>query len=534
MPADTSLLALAVTLVFAALIRRAGPAAYRPWPHRWAEGPVLPLLAGMSTACLVAWTWGGLQAPAVLHDEAAYLLQAELLLRGQLSAPGHAIPEAFTQAAVLVTPVVAPKMPPGHALVLLPGVLLGLPGLMPVVLAGATAAMLVQLVRQLWGPGVALVALVAWWTQAGQARWRASYLSESTTGLIWLFAWWCLIRWKDTRRAGWLFAMAASIGLGAISRPLTMLVFAIPVGVVVLRVVARHALWRDLAISAAIGSLMLGAVPLQNHVTMGDWRASPLGLYTRQYMPFDRMGFGLDTRPPLLPLSPELDRAMESLRLRHAEHTAVALPDILIARLRTLYHSLFRQWRIILIPAAVVGLFALAAPGWFALGTAALLYVVYLGYAHEPQWSVYYAEAMPIFAVVIAIGLCRMFGALAGERRDTWLTTLGLVLPLLLAAQGDLRMAKRFRAGAQSPFRAFERAIAAEGVTRGLIFVRHGEDQDPHLSLVRNVADPDGASYITAHDRGDALNAMVQRAFPDRVSYRYDIATQSLQAGSAP
>src|SRR5262252_7196719 len=98
---------------------------------RWA-----PCLFGIATAVEIAVVWGSLSAVPTVHDEAAYLLQARIFASGHWTAPAPPLPEFFEQYHVLVTPVLAGKYPPGHSLVLVPGIWLGAPGLMPIVLAG--------------------------------------------------------------------------------------------------------------------------------------------------------------------------------------------------------------------------------------------------------------------------------------------------------------------------------------------------------------------------------------------------------------
>lgn len=527
MPSDTILLALLALVVVVIGLRRSGPST-GSWPSAWLRGPRAPIAAALTTGLLTAWIWGGLVPLPVWYDEAAYLLQAELLAGGRFAAEAPPVPEAFTQSAVIVTPVLAPKMPPGHALMLVPGVLIGLPGLIPVLFAALTGAMLVILSRQVAGPAAAVLTLVTWWTQAGQQRWRASYLSESTTGLLWLVAWWCLIRWRDGHDRRWLLALAGAIGLGAITRPLTMLLFAIPIGFVVLLEARRASRWRDVGLAAAVGILILMVLPLQNAATLGSWRASPLSHYTRQYMPFDRPGFGLDSTQAALALTPDLERAIEPLRTLHEEHRPERLPAILVERLVPLYRSIFGGWRIALIPAAIAGIVLLPATGWFAMLTAGLLYLGYLIYAHEPQWTAYYAEAMPVFALVVGLGLAASAGAISRRWPAPWPAAMGFAAVILIPGSVDFGWSRRFRQAAQEPFAALARAVDARAVTRGLIFVPSDATADPHLGLVRNEAHVQGARAVYAHDRGEQLNRQLIAAFPDRVAYRYDATAGTL------
>jgi hypothetical protein len=492
------------------------------------SAPWMPLAAGCIVAAIVTWIWGGLRAPPVIDDEAAYLLQAALFARARWTAPSPDIVGAFTQPAVLLTPALAPKMPPGHAILLVPGVLMGLPGLMPMVLLGCTAALLMLLARRFHGVGVATLAVSLWLTQGAQSRWRASYMSETTTAFLWLGGWWCLLRWRDSRRVAWLLALAAMTGWGAITRPLTMLMFALPVGVVVIRDVVRLRLWKQLALGLAVGVVPLLLLPLQNAAVTGNWRQSPLALYTRQYMPFDKFGFGLDSTPPELSLPPELQQGFAGIRARHREHVPAALPGILGRRLEIEGTTSFGAWRKFLVIPAVVGVVLLGASGWFALFTGLLLYLGYLGYAHELHWTIYYLEATPVVALAIALGLHQLLALAVGKKARSGVVDMLAALVIVLVALPELSHARRFREAGQQPYRAFASRVSALGNRGTLVFLRYGPDHDPGVSLLRNVADPQHAACITAYDLGGASNARVAAGFPDRSQYLWDEATQRL------
>jgi hypothetical protein len=484
----------------------------------------LAAAAALFTITLTTFVWGGWRAPATVDDEAAYLLQADLFAHGHWSRPGPVPPESFTQSAVLVTPVLAPKMAPGHALVLAPGLAIGLPGLVSVLLSGATAALLVLLACEVQSAAVAVLTVILWLAAAGQMRWRASYFSEITTGMLWLLGWWALLRWRATRRPGWLMLLAAATGLGAITRPLTMLAFAMPVGVVVLIDVVRGKHWSQLAGAMALGIACLAVLPIQNEEVLGNWRSSPLALYTRQYMPFDVIGFGYDSTPPSIGLPADLQHVQLSFIARHREHVPAQLPHILYLRVRQLALSVFGTWRMLWIPAAIVGALLIGAAGWFAVGTGLLLYLAYLLYAHEPYWTVYYLEASPVAAFVCATGLAWLLARASGAARELPLGTAGLTVVAIVAiAQVDWRNSRAFRAGDQAPSRKLEQAVRAAGNSHALVFVCHSPGNDPDANhLVRNVADIATAPIVTAHDRGPVENARVAAAFPDRTPVRWD------------
>src|SRR4029450_10245572 len=161
------------------------------------EGKAAPVIIGVITALLTWWMWGSLSATPYVHDEVALLLQARIFATLRWAAPSPPAPEFFEQFHVFVTPTLAPKYPPGHALLMVPGVWIGMPGLLSIVLTGVTGGMLFLLARRFSNGVVALVAWFIWLVAPAALRFRPSYFSEVTTGAIWLVAWWTLLRYRE-------------------------------------------------------------------------------------------------------------------------------------------------------------------------------------------------------------------------------------------------------------------------------------------------------------------------------------------------
>lgn len=237
------------------------------------------LAAAIVSVGVVWYTWGGLVPIPKVHDESSYLLQADVFASLRWTAPRPPIPEFFEQPHVLVEPAVASKYPPGHALLLSVGALAGFHALVPLVLAGITAALLFALVQRLMSPWSALLAWVVWLTAPIVLQAQPSYMSQTSTTALVLGSWWFLLDWRATRRRRALLLVALAVGWGAITRPLTMLAFAIPIGIVVMRDAARSGLWRDLGAALGVGIFVLAILPLWSWRTTGDWRVSPLEQY---------------------------------------------------------------------------------------------------------------------------------------------------------------------------------------------------------------------------------------------------------------
>jgi len=279
----SELLPLAVIAAGVLLLRRVRPSFDVAAITKPLEGRAAPVVAGVITALVTWWLWGTLSATPSVHDEVALLLQARIFAQFRWAAPSPPLPEFFEQFHVFVTPTLAPKYPPGHALLMVPGVWLGIPGLVSVLLSGLTGAMLFVLARRYANGVVAIVAWFIWLVAPAALRFRPSYFSEVTTGAIWLVAWWTLVRYRETNSRRWLVALAALVAWGGITRPVTMIAFLIPVGCAVLWTVAKRRAWADLAAALPLSLAICAIVPVWGHGVLGEWGRNPYAYYQTLY-----------------------------------------------------------------------------------------------------------------------------------------------------------------------------------------------------------------------------------------------------------
>ncbi|MFL5540001.1 MAG: hypothetical protein ACJ8J0_13505 [Longimicrobiaceae bacterium] len=508
------------------------------------EHRAAPAVLGAVSALTAWWAWGSLRAAPVFHDETAYLLQARIFASGRWAAPSPPLPEFFEQYHVLVTPALAAKYPPGHALALAPGALMGLPGLVPVLLTGVAGALLFWLARRFAGAWTALLAWVLWIGAPANLHWRASYFSETTSSAACLAALAAFVRWRETGRRGWLLAVAAFVGWGAVTRPLTLLAFALPLGVMVLREAWRRRAWGSVAVAAAVGVAVLAVIPLWSARTTGDWRTTPLSLYTRQYMPWDRVGFGLDSTPPLRALPPDMEAFSAGFRNDHARYLPSAVPRAAARRARWVALGTMRWSGVDIppLPLETVLLAALAAclvagatarrQGATAVAAmVGVMFAAYLAYEHRAVWTLYYVELIPGVAYLCAVGFGRIVERVGRGRPEPGrraaraaLLAAGALLPAAVANAAIEHVGSGAR---QAYFRAFERRVAAAPGGRLLVFIRYGPHHSVHLSLVRNEPDPAAARVWRVYDRG-ADDLRLMRAAPDRVPYLFDEASGRL------
>ena len=503
------------------------------------DSRVAPIAAAIVTMVVVWYEWGStLHQIPIVHDEASYLLQAQTFALGRWAMPSPPLPEFFEQFHVFVTPAFASKYPPGHGLLMVPGIWLGAPGLVPVLLSGLAAALVFILVRRVTNGWIALLTFMLWLPMRANLWFRPSYFSENTTSVLWLLGWWALVEWCDSGRERWLALIAGCIAWMAITRPLTAVAFAPPIAAVVLWRVARGRAWRSLVRPAALAALIVAVIPVWSAKTTGNWRETPYGLYSKMYFPFDVIGFGLDSTPPTRALPPDMQNFIKAFGPTHADHTIAHLPRILYERWQVMFDDAFSGLRIGLALFALVGLATLSAYGWFAVGGSLLLTLCYLAFAHPAGWDVYYLEILAIFPFLAANGIWAAWLAL-GKRAKARETEVGLVpahaafagallvLLLVVPARADIvrvqRELKRHRAF-QSGFAARVQALDA---SPSIVFIRYIPNHNLNVSLIANRADLASARTWLVYDRG-ADDAKLAALAPNRVPYLYDEASGTL------
>lgn len=491
-------------------------------------------LVFVATFATLWHTWAQWNPMPVVHDELAYVLQAQIFARGRWTLPSPAMPLFFEQPYVLVEPAMASKYFPGHSILLTLGALIGWPALMPLVLQSTAASLLFVLARRVANAGVALVAWVFWLTTPMVLYFGPTYYSEATTIVCWLAGWYALLEWRATRRPGWLVGVAVATGWCVLTRPLTGLAYAIPVGIIVLHDVIRGRRWRDFGLAIIAGALVLAIIPLWSAKTTGDWRVTPLQRYTRDYMPYDLPGFGLITTPPARKLNPEFVHLNEVFSAFHPNHVPSALPRIFVERAKSLVDTIWDWSKGLFEVFALLGLLTLSGPTAFAVASSVLLLVVYLSFGTTPLWTLYYYESVPAYAFLTAAGIAWV-AAWIGSRRlprrndelgwrsRRWMPALAAgALVLCIPGYAASLMIRNQLANNRVNLVGFAQLRESIPSPRAVLFVRHSPWHSPHETLVQNVANPETARLLVVYDRGDAENARLLALMPDRKAYFFD------------
>ncbi len=480
-----------------------------------------PLTAALITMLVVWYAWGDATPIAKVHDEQSYVLQAEIFARGRWTAPSPPIPEFFEQPHVMVVPAVASKYPPGNALLLTPGALVGFPALMSLVLGGITAALVFALAMRVFNPWVGALAWLLWITAPIVLRFQPSFFSEVTTTVTILSAWWCLLSWRETRARRWLLLVALFMGWCAITRPLTAFAFAIPIGVVVLRDMTRIRRWSDLALAILVGMAVLSILPLWSAKTTGSWRLTPIELYRKDYMAYDKIGFTVDTTPPRRGETPVLKTLNDYFLSAHQQQNLQRLPLTAFERVAAITVAFFQGWRVPLIVFALAGFFFMRWPLGFAMLTALTTFLLHLTYAHYPPWTIYYVETAPAICALTAVGM--WFGSrwiLKDDRTLKVAMTFVAVILVAFGAQG-VQHARLDHHSRASFDRLFADQIRKLPQKPAIVFIHYTPRSEQHISEVFNFPDLGAAPVWVVHDLGPR-NEELKRFAPNRISYDFD------------
>jgi hypothetical protein len=482
-----------------------------------------PLVAAILSILAVWWVWDPPPAAAAFHDQASYLLQARIFASGRWTVPTPPLPEFFEQPHVLLVPAVASKYPPGHALLLAIGAAVRLPVLVPLILTGVTAALLFTLTTRIANAFVAVFAWVFWLTAPLVLRFQGSFFSEISTSALVLASWWALLNWRDSRRSRWLMLLALAVGWGAITRPLTMLAFALPIGILVIRDTLRLRAWRDFALALLLGIAVLSILPIWSAKTTGSWRLSPVAVYRRDYLPFDKPGFRADTTAPhrAASMDPVLRAMYDHFMTARKEQTADAVPRLMGLRLVNLAIGFFQGSRLVMLPFALVGLFAGGAALRFAAISALTVFVAYLPYAHWEKWTLYYLEITPVVAALCAAGFWRIAVQLHGTPERSRVAVTAAAVALILVSARSIERWRREHHGTGTFYREFASSLERLPSQPAIVFVRYSQRAPHHVAVVRNQVDLRSAPVWVVHDLG-ARNAQLQRLAPNRSVHFFD------------
>lgn len=472
--------------------------------------------------------------PPAVHDEFAYLLQADTFARGRLTNPSPPHAEFFETIHVLVRPTYAAKFPPAQALTMAAAMRAGLDPIVGVVFtaAGGCAAVAWMLRGAMSGRWAAIGGLMAAthplvlaWEQSrwggGVAMLGGALVGGATLRLL-----------RHPRyRHGFIFGLGAAVL--ANSRPFEGLLLcgacAAAVGVAGVRNdrFAVSPLLRMLLPAAGVMIPIVAAMAYYNHRVTGDPLRLPYAEHARQYMtaPLFWWQSPRDT-PAAAPMY-----GNEALAKFHGETEWREYADQrgvggFLRGCGRKVLEIVRDWGL---PPAVA--LALAAGAWRArrdphvrLALSVWAGVVAIHLLATPWFRPHYLAPLGgFFFLVVAEGLRQWFGVGRGGRAGT------AVLALLLAVQVATAAWQISGLITRPPVAGVPRGMAiADLLSRPaagghLVFVRYAAGPQTILEWVYNSAEIDRQPIVWARDLGEPKNAELRRAHPARTPWLLEV-----------
>ena len=398
----------------------------RKWPSGWDDKlrDILarPRLAAIAFALLaVAATTVVLQNATGLHtlteDEKTYLFQAKLLTMGKLSI------NVFPEARSFWEPFMVGK--PGQwsgqyfwapAVLLVPGLLIGCPWVISLLLVAVTVYVAAEAAREYSGDarvGLATAALMA--SSPLVILTGATLHNANLSAACISVALWSLV--VLTKRKSWRaqIALGVSVGVATHTRPLEILVVLMGAAVILL-IRERGQPGRILRLlwpSILIALPLLALHPLVNHVVSGDWRHSGYWLIN-EGQGFKTMGFG---RGPFgEPHTPEIAASKTLTVMMRIGFYAMGGP-LLFGMLLSLFLAASESKKRLWAPTIPIGLYAVG-------------YFFYAGSSIQTTGPVYYLALMPLL-----LGWIALLAVCAHDELRTALPRLRRAVPAIIVSQ---------------------------------------------------------------------------------------------------
>ncbi len=480
-------------------------------------GALALLLAGGAAVASLLVSSSIFERMPHVEDEFANLWQAEIMARGRLWI------ESPVEAQSFLVPFVVDhegrrfgKYPPGWPAALSLGAAAGAPFAVNAVLAALTTWLTYRLGSRLSGMTAGLMAAFLVSTSPMVLMLSGSLMSHLLTVVLTLsftLAWIDLFAAIGTERRlpAWLLVGVAglSLGLMALTRPLTALAVSFPFAVHGVTILARGAK-QARARLARVVLLVVGLAGLlfvwQDAVT-GDPGLNPYTLWWS----YDRLGFGPGIGP--MPGGHSLQLAINNTR--HSLH----------AWQHDLFGWPYLSW--ILIPFGLISLRS-RREAWLTFGIFPSLVVVYVAY-WVGSWLLgprYFVEAVPALAALSAAGAVALVGRLRsggspGRRAGVLVTStlLGLMavnlfgyIPVRLGGLRGLYGINRTRIA----------ALDRSDLTTVLIIVHPTPDWTSYGALLLlTYPFRKHSPLLLAYSQGSEQDQRVSQAYPDRVAYHY-------------
>ena len=234
------------------------------------------------------------------HDDCSYAIGMQMLARGHLWMPALPLPDFFESFYILVKPAYCSKYFPGTALFFVPTVWLHWPTwLLPAIASGACVAMVYRIITEILDGACGALAALMMVSLSWFRMLSILLLSNVPMLLFALLLYWSWLRWRKNHGWGWVLAMGAFAGWGAITRPIDAIVVSLPVAIaIVYELFKSRSTRRNLKLwLATILLAIVGAAPflslqiIFNIGVTGRALETPYEYYIHRFQPNTDYGF---------------------------------------------------------------------------------------------------------------------------------------------------------------------------------------------------------------------------------------------------
>jgi hypothetical protein len=481
-------------------------------PFRWS----LFAVATVAYAAVAFFTFHGVPR---LDDGISAVFQGRIFLQGRLVLPPPAHSEFFRQFCMLGpvtgTPHLCAMYPPTWPVLLVPGILLGVPWLVNPVLGGLLALAVLALGRELFDETTGRVAGILTACSPFVSVLAGTHLSHIATALMLTVCFWSVVRLLKSGRSLYGVIAGGAWAVAFLSRPLTALVVGVVIALGPLAQWKRSLqAWRGVLLAGLLAVAGAGTLASWQYVTTGDARTPghEVGLGRRGKYGFVRLDWARTHTPRL-----------------GAIHT--------LGRMRAVNDKLL-GWPV---PALIVVLLpflrrrARATEWWLAAPWLGLL----AAYSAFWYWEEYFPGrytfcAMPMLLVLAGRGCTQLDRpasgntAIAGRSPGPLalaLLTGGCVYALLIGRPHELRRFTDHHGDVES---ILPRAMEAYAVSNSVVFL-DAKGSEPELGdtrndyygtgFMRNQLDFQGDLVFARYLRG--RNRVLMDAYPGRRYFHY-------------
>jgi hypothetical protein len=468
------------------------------------------------------------------HDEFVYMIQAHMLAHGRLwLAPYPAdVRDFFGSFYLIVDRVYAGMYSPGTAILMLPGIWLGLAHwIMPTLAATAASAFFYLILAELFGPVRAIVGVFLLVGLTLFMSMSFMVLSETPLLLAQLICLWSWLHWRKNQKAGWLLLLGAAAGYGAITRPVDMFCVALAIGIAIAFELRRN----PANLLKTAGLIVIAALPflaiqvVQNIGITGKWNQTPLQYYTNHNYPAPILGFQHVTATNVPPTNSLIKKTMmkQWILPAYEEHWRSSLWGIWYpSRIDTIVHyTLPNSLLLILIPLSLMSLREIRRAT--IIGAMLLFFAIYTADAiFLRHYCLAIAPAMICLILMAWESLERAFpGA-----RSVILTFMLLTLSILaIHALPEFNPGSAPLGTSSADAQITGQIIGALPPRPALVLIQYdpkSDSYDADLAYNPDVAWPDDALTVRASDRGDDENLRIYRYYAqhgqDRDVYLYN------------